>query len=1004
MNMKHQVLSLIICAVASSVCLSCKFDDSNLYPEQVGNGAALSVGDKQSLSPTGGSFTFTFTSPTDWVLSDCPSWLTFSRTSGTSGSSTITVSAKLNDTRVDRSVIVSFRSSAYVVTMTVIQERPYLKINNNDFDFDWDSSRDYSASGLPLTIESNVDWAFVSPAVSSGNPTLAHFGISENVGKGNININVLPSVMNTDKEDYDMTVRLAAVTYDEQGRIQEIPSKAIDDFNIRFFQKHIKFLINETIEPIRDSISELGDTSLVYHIDTEVPWKVQMSSDGRTWQDGLPTWITSNRKNSAAGAADLSLSWRNTNSVNTTNGGVNPYSENRFVHLRIISTDPTMVSENKIVYRNIELVQRPYILTLDGRTGTSEVRLENDGATEKQVNIQSSGTWKIENVPSWMTVSSTTGVGNQTVVFKAKERNFTTSDLTSSDFRLVSLRNSMKCNVSAVQDRFKFDLEYPNVLKAIPTRSTKSYSVSLESSGGWEISGRPDWLDISQSSSDSQGRFDILIGANSANPDESTDRSANIVFTSLIHKEAGKNLTRTINVRQRKYSFDLTQSSMATIPAYSEKYDCRLFVVCSGDWKISSCPNWLVPDVKSGDGLSDVNIAFTPSYNTSASSRAGKIEVTDNYKGTVKSISVSQDGFVFDSEGKTFSDIDVINNKSFTVDFNLTAEAPWKIESGYGAWVVPDKVRGNGSSRITFTPQPNPNTSKRSTTVRIHSTVNNAYKDIVFQQNEYVFDTKAESYSFTELSSDRKAIKVTSSGDWNVSNCPSWANLSMASGPGSGTVYLTVEKNVNKSERTSSFTIASVLNRNLTKTITISQDAYVFDTQSENFSYDPINGKSDKFNVVSSGNWVVKDSPSWVGLSHSSGSGAEGGKSTTVTINPSNNLNEAGRSAVVKIVSADNSSLVKNINVSQSAFEFSLSSQSLSFAASKSTPQKVTVKCSGAWTAKSDASWLGVTTDNDSLLISVSDNTSSERKGSVTVTSTMNNKTLTISVTQAKKK
>lgn len=1002
--MKNQVFNFIICAVFSSVCLSCKFDDSNLYPEQVGNGAALSVGDLQVLSPTGGRFTFTFTSSTDWTLSDCPSWLNFSQSSGKSGSSTIIVWADLNDTRADRSAVVTFRSSAYSIPMTVVQEHPYLRISSNDFNFDWDSSQDYSASGQSLTIESNVDWIFINSTATSGNPSLAHFGISESAGKGNMIIKILPSVMNTDKEDYGMTTRLVGVTYDDQGRIQEIPSKAIDGFNIRFFQKHIKFLINETIEPISNSIPELGDTSLVYHVDTEVPWKVQMSSDGRTWQDGLPTWITSNVKSSAAGASDLSLSWRNTNSINTINGGVNPYSENRLVHLRIISTDPTMVSENKIVYRNIELVQRPYILTLGGSAGTSEVRLENDGATDKQINIQSSGAWKIENVPSWMTVSATTGVGNRTVVFKAKERNLATSDLTSTNFRLVSQRNSMTCSVSAVQERFKFDLDYPAVLEAIPTRSTKPYSVSLVSSGGWEVSGKPDWLDISQTTSDSQGRSDIRIGANSVNPDESMDRTASLVFTSLIHKEAGKTLTRTINVKQRKYSFDLTQTALATIPAYSEKYDCKLFVVCSGDWKISSCPSWLTPDILSGDGLSDVNIAFTPSHNTSSASRTGKIEVTDNYKGTVKSINISQDGFVFDAKGMTFSDIDVINRRSYIVGFNLTAGAPWRIETGYGLWVSPDKFSGNGGSSITFTPTPNPYTSKRSTTVRIHSTINNAYKDIVFQQNEYVFDTQAESYSFTELSSDRKSIAVTSSGEWTVSRCPSWVKLSASSGPGNGTVYLTVDKNVDQSSRNGSFIIASDLNNNLSKTVNVSQDAYVFDTQHESFSYDPVNSKTDMFNVVSSGDWRVNECPSWVGLSHTNGYGAEGGKTTTVTINPSNNLDATSRNAVVEIYSADNSSLVKKINVSQGAFVFSLSSSSISFAASNNSDQKVTVKCSGGWTAKSDASWLGVKIENDALLISASDNTSSERKGSVTVTSTMNNKTLTISVTQAKKK
>lgn len=1002
--MKNQVFKFIICAVISSVCLSCKFDDSNLYPEQVGNGAALSVGDQQVLSPTGGRFTFTFTSSTDWTLSDCPSWLKFSHNSGKPGSTTIIVWADLNDTRTDRRAVVTFRSSAYNVPMTVIQEHPYLRINNNDFDFDWDSSQDYSASWLPLTIESNVDWAFINSSATSGSPSLAHFGISESVGKGNMNINVLPSVMNTDKEDYDMITRLVAVTYDDQGKMQEIPSRAIDGFNIRLFQKHIKFLINETIEPISNSIPELGDTSLLYHIDTEVSWKIQMSTDGRTWQDGVPSWIAADRMNAAAGAVDLSLTWRNTNSLNSTIGGVNPYSENRLVHLRIVSTDPTMVSENKVVYRDIELIQRPYILTLDGKSGTSEVKLENDGLTGRTMNVRSSGTWKIENVPSWMTVSPTAGTGDETLVFKAKERNLSTSDLSSTNFRIVSLRNNLTCNVSAVQERFKFDLDYPAVLEAIPTRSTKSYSVSLESSGGWELSGKPDWLDISQTSSDSQGQFNILIGANSVNPDENTDRTTSLVFSSLIHKEAGKTLTRTINIKQRKYSFDLAQTSLAAIPAYSEKYDCKLFVVCSGDWKISSCPNWLTPDILSGDGLSDVNIAFTPSHNTNTTARSGKIEVTDNYKGTVKSINVSQDGFVFDAQGMTFSNIDVINRKSYTVGFNLTAGAPWRIETGYGSWVSPDKVSGNGGSSITFTPQSNPNTSKRSTTVRIHSTINNAYKDIVFQQNEYVFDTQRESYSFTELSSDRKSIAVTSSGDWTVNSCPSWVNLSMLNGPGNGTIYLTVDKNVDKSGRNGSFTIVSNLNSSLSKMINVSQDAYVFDTQQENFSYDPVNTKTDKFNVVSSGDWRVKECPSWVGLSHSNGYGAEGGKSTAVTINPSNNLDAASRSAVVEIFSADNSSLVKRINLSQGAFVFTLSSSSISFAASNNSSQKVTVKCSGGWTAKSDASWLGVKIENDTLLISASDNTSSERKGSVTVTSTMNNRTLTISVTQAKKK
>ncbi|HBN01115.1 MAG TPA: hypothetical protein DD383_00530 [Rikenellaceae bacterium] len=228
--------------------------------------------------------------------------------------------------------------------------------------------------------------------------------------------------------------------------------------------------------------------------------------------------------------------------------------------------------------------------------------------------------------------------------------------------------------------------------------------------------------------------------------------------------------------------------------------------------------------------------------------------------------------------------------------------------------------------------------------------------------------------------------------------------VSSKSGPGNRTIYLSVDNNVNTTERSGSFTIVSELNSSLYKTVNVKQDPYVFNTDSESFSYTAINPKEDHISVRSSGNWLIKDVPYWISMSSMSGTGQEGGKTTDVTLTPSDNLSESSRSAVFYVVSADNSSLTKRISVQQSAFVFYVSTSSISFAASKTSAVDVRVDCTGEWTAKSNNSWISVQKKDDKTLsISVSNNTSSERKGTVTVTSTLNNKSLTINIVQSKK-
>ena len=987
--MRFRLHYLLIAICGASIVNACQSkDDLTQASIQDGN-TVLSVEDKDIIS-TGGSFSVAFTSNSSWHLKGCPDWLEVNKNSGRSGTTTIKMSAKCNETRKDRvaNLVFEAQDGSFSTPMKVSQSYPYLNISTDTLSFNWNDCRT-EREGVVIDnnpqiikISSNVAWRIQEVAGTKAEIVdFSHFTLSSETGKEDYNLDIIPIRDNFNKEPYDVRLRLFPIVIDEDGNETEISATAADSYIIKLHQKNLRFLINDSAEDAEVVFNELNDDANInLNIDSEIKWTVAE----------CPSWVVMSKKE----GQDIV-------SVNFKADGPNPVCEKREGVIRL--------STGAGAYREIKVSQKPYIFELQA----DDINIGNDELNEFKFTLNTTGTWEIKDIPSWLTVTpskceETTPVSGKSlheISVRANGQNLNFEDF-SQIIRVCSSMNSLSDNVSVMQERFVFNVESSTSLSDLPTMNTIKYPASIESSGKWEITGIPDWIDVSQSANE-KGTYSLTIGAKQGNPDITKDRSATLSIVSVNHKEAGINVIRNITVKQRKYTFEVTPSDAVTIPAYKNSFDSFSTTIrCSADWTLSQYPSWITPSITSGDGTVDVTVVFNPTVNIAKTGRNGVVTVKSLYNNETKDISVNQDGFVFDNASQSY-DVAVMNTSSFPVSFDLTAEAGWTLKSGYSSWLNPSRTSGAGSGSVTFTPDPNPNLSERTGNATIHSTVSGEEKLITFVQEKYVFDSSSESYSYSELDKSSNAISITSSGPWTISDAPAWMVFSQKSGNSSSAITISPSNNTSLTSRNSTFHIVSTLN-NLSKAITVSQAAYKFDSNPKSYSYTTLEERSDNFDVLSSGKWTAKNIPSWVSLSKTSGNGSESGITESVSITSTKNLTETDRSGKIQIVSNDNASLVKEISVRQDKFDFRIDNTAFVY----TNPLDVTNKtlgivCPADWTISCNQAWVSTSvsegTGNGSVIISPQQNlTTSDRSATLTITSVLNSLKRTLTLSQPK--
>ena len=988
--MRHIVTALIFIFSMIPVLVSCNKDNTDA--SELGTGAIS--GDSFDIPSTGGSFTVAFTSEKKWEITMIPDWLNASIYSGTSGTRSITFEARYNHTRANRDgkIIISATDGSFYNTITVRQPYPYLTIEPEYLkqEFTYYESIKGGYSALEIPVKSNVRWKIVGIDESS-----EFLYISTLEGEGDGVIEVLPKNNNFGLEPNSVSFNILPLMEDlDTGNTIRIPEEATDRYTVDISQDNFIFLLNGSPDELELRFSELDNpgTPAIVEIIAERPWSIAAK----------PDWI----QTSTDGNTTTTLS------INTD--GITPTSEERngVIVLKAEVDEP--------VTREITVSQDGYVLELSGEPDLTFACDDTLGTT---VTLITSGPWKILDIPDWLHVSPTSGdfpgtyTDDATIVqeitIKSNKENLEFEPLAAD---IVFSRITKPANFDGndpmdlvtpiVLEEFVFDIDPSPTLSKIPTFNTLEYPVTVNCSGTWEIETESDWLDISAMSGE-KGTTTITVNANSANPNIEENRTDSIHFISVRHKDLGIDARRSIQILQRKYVFEIEDDGLTGIPAYKTTYSpYSANLLCSSEWEITECPDWLTPNITSGDGMEDVEIQFTPVYNTSSSSRSGTIRLKDNYTDNTITATATQDGFVFDKSEASFTEIPVMNEGSYPLTFEMTAEAPWRL-SDYPDWVNPNLLLGNapsnGSVTVTFRPKPNGELNNRNGTATLVSTITNEEKTIRFSQDPYVFDDSEENLHFTEVHSLQDAIYIECSGPWTIApRTTRWVHFSQLEGSSSQTVRVTAFLNSTLSERNVLYVLTSTLN-GLTKDINITQDAYKFDTDDEMHQFTTIDDKTILIDVVCSGGWTAVDVPEWVSLSQLSGNGNENGDPETIELSVSNNFSISPRDETMQIVSNANPSLAKEIRVYQSEFIIETSLSSIIFDAHDTKMTDVTVECSSDWVARANMDWVIISNvTSTSFRVSVENNDSAtSRVATITVRNPESGLSTSITVTQA---
>ena len=632
---------------------------------------------------------------------------------------------------------------------------------------------------------------------------------------------------------------------------------------------------------------------------------------------------------------------------------------------------------------------------------------------KKTVKVRTKGPWKIDDGnKDWLEYNDS-GHGTSDIDLMAPKQNLNFKE----NEAVLTLSTDFKANDPGISDDLhpkftqkpfifqikddRYDLE--NGIE-ISRLDTKPHNIRFESSGPWTLKmsstdADDDWLNVGFASYMSDGAVvmaddegvlnggagthEIVMNAINPNEDKEHPRTMTVTITSDLHD--GKNVAearKNFSITQKVYCFDIDDSVFEkNIPAYkSDEYEFT--IDCGAPWRVFSAPEWVDEvSVAAGDGTEGkVNITVTFKDNDGTmietpwnQDRTGDIVIRSyksemtlpedpNHEGEDKTITVTQDAFVFDVKTNPEYKLGALETDSQSFKIDCTPGAMWEISKSEN-WVDLSAAGGYGSASPSFSLKNNGNLEPRQATVTVSSTIVDKSVTFSVSQGAYRFDsTPVLLTEFGELDDTDRTLDIDCLGPWNVRNKPDWIRIDKMSGSGSdGKVSVRVGSEHNTGGvRSGSFEVYSnVGGVEHTKKISVNQKDFVWEIVScpESISHDALKTDSYEMKFKCSGKWTaavigneVKEFP--VGLSDTEGQGGRDIEETLSFTVPEN-YKESERNVKVVITSNDDKNKTQEIPIAQKAYEFKVDVRSEECAVLGDS-FTIPITCTGSWAVELD--------------------------------------------------
>ncbi|MCL2735134.1 MAG: hypothetical protein FWD75_00695 [Propionibacteriaceae bacterium] len=517
-------------------------------------------------------------SSTSWSVSSDATWLTVSPSSGT-GSQAVMITAGTNPGTAPRAATLTFTTTSgsplVSVRVPVTQPGPQADTDLTVNLSSWTVPRSSAVSAtawvtttMAWTASSSDPWLTVSPASGTGSKQVT---MSAAANPGGDRMGVLTFTSTTDP----LATARVLVTQPGDG-LPPGPS----------------LLLSATSWSLGSSLPETDSVQVT----SNVSWS---ASSNQAWLTVSPSAGTGN------GTVTLSATENTTSSP------------------RMGLVTVTTTSGSPAVSRTIAVTQPGASSGPTLTVGMSTWSVPSAAASMVSTSVSSNTSWSASSDQAWLTVSPSSGTGNQSVAFTAAANPGATSRTATLTFTTTSGTPAVTVTVSVTQPGTSGGSTLSVGMSAwsVPSAVASLVSTMVYSSTSWSVTSDQSWVTVLPNAGTGNQAVSITAGTNPG----TAPRTATLTFTTTSGSPV---TTVTVQVTQPgpQADTDLTVNlSSWTVPR-STAVSATAWVTTTMAWTASSSDPWLTVSPASGTGSKQVTMSAAA--NTTGGPRTGTLTFT----------------------------------------------------------------------------------------------------------------------------------------------------------------------------------------------------------------------------------------------------------------------------------------------------------------------------------------------------------------------------------------
>jgi parallel beta-helix repeat protein len=283
--------------------------------------------------------------------------------------------------------------------------------------------------------------------------------------------------------------------------------------------------------------------------------------------------------------------------------------------------------------------------------------------------------------------------------------------------------------------------------------------------------------------------------------------------------------------------------------------------------------------------------------------------------------------------------------------FQINSNVSWTASDNQ-SWLTLDKVSGPCNAIVTASAEENPVAETRMAIITVSGT-GAADQLITVIQEAPAIEVSADTLTIDAPNLSSATFNITSNINWTLTSDQVWLTASKLNGTGNSGITLTAERNPDITVRTAKVTISGTATNDQVIVVNQSGSTSVLTVSTHSLSLAAAANSIKKFNIMSNIRWNASSDKTWLTVNPSDSTG-----NAEITVSADANPEVTSRTAVVTVSGTDVPDQV--INVTQTADEpyLSVSTNTLTIAASANSTQKFDIMSNISWNVTTDQPWL----------------------------------------------